>query len=93
MKIFVGNLSFDMTNESLRDEFAAYGDVESADVVTDRVSGRSRGFGFVEMPSQSEAESAIACLNGKDVLGRALTVNVSKPRESTGGGGGRNRRY
>ncbi len=92
MKIFVGNLSFDVTNDSLRDEFAAYGDVESADVVTDRVSGRSRGFGFVEMPSQSEAESAIAGLNGKDVMGRALTVNVSKPRESTGGGA-RNRRY
>ena len=91
MKIFVGNLSFDVTNDSLRDEFAAYGDVESADVVTDRVSGRSRGFGFVEMPSQSEAESAIAGLNGKDVLGRALTVNVSKPRESTGGD--RRRRY
>ncbi len=95
MKIFVGNLSFDTTNDALRDEFAAYGDVESAEVVTDRVSGRSRGFGFVEMPSQSEAESAIAGLNGKDVMGRALTVNVSKPRESTGGGGGggRNRRY
>ena len=94
MKIFVGNLSFDVTNDTLRDEFAAYGDVESADVVTDRVSGRSRGFGFVEMPSQSEAESAIAGLNGKDLMGRAITVNVSKPRESTGGGGGgRNRRY
>ena len=91
MKIFVGNLSFDVTNESLRDEFAAYGEVESADVVTDRATGRSRGFGFVEMPSQSEAESAIAGLNGKDMMGRAMTVNVSKPRESTGGG--RTRRY
>lgn len=92
MKIFVGNLSFDVTDDVLRNEFTAYGDVESADVVTDRVSGRSRGFGFVEMPSQSEAESAIAALNGKDVMGRALTVNVSKPREGSAGGD-RRRRY
>jgi RNA recognition motif-containing protein len=91
VKIFVGNLSFDMTDDVLRDEFGAFGDVESAEVVTDRVSGRSRGFGFVDMPSQSEAESAIAALNGKEVQGRALTVNPSKPRESTGGN--RSRRY
>ncbi|HHE41983.1 MAG TPA: RNA-binding protein [Dehalococcoidia bacterium] len=92
MKIFIGNLSFDVTGDILRDEFAAYGDVESADVVTDRISGRSRGFGFVEMPDQSDAEKAIAGLNGKDLMGRNLTVNVSRPRESTGGGA-RGRRY
>jgi len=91
MKIFVGNLSFDATDESLAQEFSAFGEVVSASVVTDRVSGRSRGFGFVEM-SDADAETAIAEMNGKDMMGRALTVNESRPRENTGGGGGGGRR-
>lgn len=93
MKIFVGNLSFDATDEALAQEFSAFGEVVSASVVTDRVSGRSRGFGFVEM-SDADAETAIAEMNGKDMMGRALTVNESRPRENTGGGGaGRRPRY
>ena len=87
MKIFVGNLSFEATDEMLAQEFSAFGEVVSASVVTDRVSGRSRGFGFVEM-SDADAETAIAEMNGKEMMGRALTVNESKPRENTGGGGG-----
>ena len=99
MKIYVGNLPFETTDESLAQEFEVFGEVVSANVVVDRVSGRSRGFGFVEMPAQAEAEAAIAGLNGKDVMGRTLTVNESKPREGgfggggSGGGGGQRRRY
>jgi len=92
MKIFVGNLSFDATDEALAQEFSAFGEVMSASVVTDRVSGRSRGFGFVEM-SDADAETAIAEMNGKDMMGRALTVNESRPREGSGGGGDRRRRF
>ena len=87
MNIYVGNLSFDETDQTLEASFANHGDVQSARVVTDRDSGRSRGFGFVEMPKQQEAEAAIAALNGTEQLGRTLTVNESKPRE--GGSGGR----
>ena len=99
MKIYVGNLPFETTDESLAQEFEVFGEVVSANVVVDRVSGRSRGFGLVEMPAQAEAEAAIAGLNGKDVMGRTLTVNESKPREGgfggggSGGGGGQRRRY
>lgn len=95
MKIYVGNLPFETTDETLAQEFEVFGEVVSANVVVDRVSGRSRGFGFVEMPAQAEAEAAIAGLNGKDVMGRTLTVNESKPREGGfgGGGGGQRRRY
>ncbi len=88
MKIYVGNLPFETTDESLAQEFEVFGEVVSANVVVDRASGRSRGFGFVEMPAQTEAEAAIAGLNGKDLMGRTLTVNESKPREGGGGGGG-----
>lgn len=88
MKIYVGNLPFETTDESLAQEFEVFGEVVSANVVVDRASGRSRGFGFVEMPAQAEAEAAIAGLNGKDLMGRTLTVNESKPREGGGGGGG-----
>ena len=90
MNIYVGNLSFDETDDTLEEAFAAHGDVESARVITDRYSGRSRGFGFVEMPNKEEAEAAIAALNGTDLGGRTLTVNESKPREGgrRGGGGG-----
>jgi RNA recognition motif-containing protein len=88
MNIYVGNLSFDETESGLESSFAAHGEVSSARVITDRYSGRSRGFGFVEMPNQPEAEAAIAALNGKEMNGRALTVNEARPREDRGGGGG-----
>lgn len=78
--IFVGNLTFDMNNSELESLFAEYGEVTSAHVITDRESGRSRGFGFVEMGSSEAAQSAISELNGKDHNGRQLTVNVAKPR-------------
>jgi cold-inducible RNA-binding protein len=88
MKIYVGNLSYDADDDDLRDAFSPHGEVESASVLTDRYSGRSRGFGFVEMPNAEEAAAAIAGLNGADHMGRALTVNEARPRESSGGGGG-----
>ena len=88
MNIYVGNLSFDETEETLEAEFATHGEVASARIITDRFSGRSRGFGFVEMPNQSEAEAAIAALNGRELSGRALTVNEARPREDRGRGGG-----
>jgi RNA recognition motif-containing protein len=81
MNIYVGNLSYDMSEEALREAFAEFGDVTSAKILSDRETGRSRGFGFVEMPNQSEGEAAIAQLNGKDVGGRALRVNEARPRE------------
>jgi RNA recognition motif-containing protein len=81
MNIYVGNLSYSMTESELRDAFAAYGEVASAKILSDRETGRSRGFGFVEMPNQREAEEAIAQLNGKDLGGRALRINEARPRE------------
>ncbi len=87
-KIFVGNFSFNTTEADLRQWFQPFGAVDSATVVTDRDTGRSRGFGFVEMPNDSEAEAAIAGLNGKDGGGRALTVNEARPKAERGGGGG-----
>src|SRR5579875_3485842 len=87
-KLYVGNLSFDATDDELRRLFEPHGTVESASVATDRDTGRSRGFGFVEMTSNSEAESAIAALNGSEVGGRALTVNEARPKTSGFGGGG-----
>ena len=93
MRIFVGNMSFNTGDADLRDAFAAYGEVESAQVVTDRETQRSRGFGFVEMPAADQAAQAIGSLNGTELQGRALTVNEAKPREDRGnrggGGGGR----
>ena len=88
MNIYVGNLSFDETEDTLEAEFATHGEVTSARIITDRFSGRSRGFGFVEMPNQTEAEAAIAALNGREISGRALTVNEARPREDRGGRGG-----
>jgi len=87
-KLFVGNLSFNVTENELQDMFAAHGSVLEANLMTDRMSGRPRGFGFVTMSSPQEAEAAISALNGSTVDGRALTVNVAKPREERSGGGG-----
>jgi RNA recognition motif-containing protein len=92
-KIFVGNLSFDTTSQDLERLFSETGTCESATVVTDRDTGRSRGFGFVEMSSSSEADKAISTLNGRDVAGRQINVSEAKPREGgngrrSGGGGG-----
>jgi RNA recognition motif-containing protein len=87
-KLYVGNLSFKTSNEDLQELFSSAGTVESATIVTDRDSGFSRGFGFVEMSTKEEGETAIAQLNGKEVDGRSLTVNEAKPREDRSGGGG-----
>jgi RNA recognition motif-containing protein len=81
MNIYVGNLSYSMSEDELRDAFAAHGEVSSVKILSDRETGRSRGFGFVEMPNASEGEKAIAQLNGKEVGGRALRVNEARPRE------------
>jgi RNA recognition motif-containing protein len=81
MNIYVGNLSYGMSEDELREAFAAYGDVASVKILSDRETGRSRGFGFVEMPNQSEGEAAVAQLNGKDLGGRSLRVNEARPRE------------
>jgi len=91
-KLYVGNLGYDVTGSDLEQLFAEHGTVESAQVISDRVSGRSKGFGFVEMSSNAEAQAAIAALNGCEHQGRTLTVNEAKPRESRGGGGGYGRR-
>jgi RNA recognition motif-containing protein len=89
MNIYVGNLSFEVTDDDLRQLFSAYGEVESASVVKDRFSGESRGFGFVEMPAKKDADAAIAGLNGTEQKGRTITVNEAKPKApKTGGGGG-----
>lgn len=88
MNLFVGNLSFETTERDLQEAFEAYGQVSSAAVITDRDTGRSRGFGFVEMPSEQEARAAIEGLNEKDLNGRDLKVNEARPRGSGGGGGG-----
>ncbi|UCC49754.1 MAG: RNA-binding protein [Gemmatimonadota bacterium] len=90
MNIYVGNLSRDVTEDDLRQAFEAFGQVASVSVITDKFSGESRGFGFVEMPVQAEAQSAIDELNGKEMKGRTLTVNEARPRsEKRRGGGGR----
>ena len=88
MKLYVGNLAFTTSSQDLQELFATAGTVESASVVEDRDTGRSRGFGFVEMSSKEEGTAAIAQFNGKEVNGRSLTVNEAKPRENRGGGGG-----
>jgi RNA recognition motif-containing protein len=105
MKIYVGNLSYDITEEELRQEFQAFGEVESVSIITDKYSGRPKGFGFVEMPKVSEAQAAITELNGKILKERTLNVNAARPRSddrgrgSYGGrrgggfGGGKGRRY
>jgi len=89
MKLYVGNLSFQTSRDDLQELFAQAGTVESASVVEDRETGRSRGFGFVEMSSNEEGQAAIQQFNGKEVNGRSLTVNEARPREDRGGGGNR----
>ncbi len=91
MNIYVGNLPWDLSEEDLREAFAAFGEVETAKIVQDKFSGRSRGFGFVEMPKKEEGTAAISGMNEKDLKGRAIKVNEAKPRtenRSPGGGGG-----
>jgi RNA recognition motif-containing protein len=87
-KLFVGGLNYNTTTEELRDLFAQAGTVVSADIAVDRFSGRSRGFGFVEMESEQDAQQAIEQLNGRDFAGRRLSVEVSRPKAATAGGGG-----
>jgi len=95
VNIYVGNLSYDLTEDDLREAFQAFGEVASASIIKDKFSGRSRGFGFVEMPTDDEAKAAIVGLNDKDLKGRALRVNEARPRTEgrqggrQGGGGGR----
>ncbi|MGN6367315.1 MAG: RNA recognition motif domain-containing protein [Phycisphaerae bacterium] len=98
-KLYVGNLAYSMTNEGLSELFSAHGSVDSAQVIMDRETGRSKGFGFVEMGNAQEADAAIAALDGQENGGRSLKVNEAKPREERSGGGSRggfgggNRRY
>lgn len=89
MKLYVGNLSYSTNEDELRELFGAYGAVDSVAVITDRDTGRSKGFGFVEFGNDTEAQAAISGLNGKDVGGRALTVSQARPKSEGGGGGGR----
>ena len=95
MNIYVGNLSYQSTEDELRDLFAEFGDVVSAKLIADKFTGQSKGFGFVEMSNNSEAQKAMEELNGRDVNGRSVTVNQARPRQdrSSGGGGGGGRGY
>ncbi len=101
MNIYVGNLSYGVTEDELRDAFGAYGDISSVSLITDKFSGQSKGFGFVEMPNNSEADAAIKALNETPLKGRNMRVNQAKPRSDRpqrsggggGGGGGGGRRY
>ena len=97
MNIYVGNLASDVTEEDLREEFKAFGEIASVNIIKDKYSGRSRGFGFVEMSSKSEAEAAIAGLKGKTLKERTLDINEARPRSDNRGGGfsgrGSQRRY
>ncbi len=87
-KLYVGGLPYAVTEDKLQEIFSAHGTVDSARVITDRFTGRSRGFGFVEMSTEEEAQTAIDSLNGSDLEGRSLTVNEARPQENRGGGGG-----
>ena len=88
MRIYVGNLSYEVTEEELRQEFGAFGEVASLDIITDKYSGRPKGFGFVEMTTKSEGEAAIAGLNGKILKERTIVVNEARPRTDNRGGSG-----
>ena len=87
-KLFVGNLSFNLTENDLQDAFAAHGTVVETNLMMDRETGRPRGFGFVTMSTPNEAQKAMEALNGRELAGRALTVNIARPREERSGGGG-----
>jgi len=89
MNIYVGNLLFDVTEDELKELFAPFGQVTEVRLIMDKFSGKTKGFGFIEMPSKEEAEKAIEGLNGKDIKGRAMTVNEAKPKTERGGRGGR----
>ena len=89
MNIYVGNLSWEVTQEDLKEAFEAHGQVASANLITDKYTGKSRGFGFVEMPVDDEARAAMSALNGVDLKGRELNVNEAKPRNNRSGGGSR----
>ena len=92
MNIYVGNLSLEVTDKAIREAFTSFGEVTSARVIKDKYTGQSRGFGFVEMPVQSQAQTAIKSLNGKEILGKQISVNEARPRAEqgrTGGQGGR----
>lgn len=91
MNIYISNLSYSVTDADLRDFFAEYGEVSSSKIITDRETGRSRGFGFVEMPNDDDAQKAIEELNGAEYDGKAIAVSVAKPREDRGGSFNRNR--
>ena len=91
-KLFVGNLSFNTTENDLNDAFAAFGTVTETNLMMDRATGRPRGFGFVTMSTVEEAQKAVEAMNGKSIDGRALTVNIARPREERSGGGGGGRR-
>ncbi|RKX27361.1 MAG: RNA-binding protein [Candidatus Zixiibacteriota bacterium] len=94
MNIYIGNLSYDTTEDGLRQAFEAYGEVSNVNIITDRDSGRPRGFAFVEMPNQDEATAAISGVGGQELNGRTLNVNEAKPRKEGGGGrGGGRQRY
>jgi RNA recognition motif-containing protein len=92
MNIYVGNLSYSVTEEELQKAFEAFGEVTSVNIITDNYSGRSKGFGFVEMPGKEEAAAAISGINGKEMAGRTLNVNEARPRADKGRGGGGGRR-
>jgi len=89
MNIYVGNMSYDTSEDELREAFEAYGEVDSVSIITDRDTGRPKGFGFVEMPNDEEAQAAIDGLNEEEFMGRTLNVNKARPKRSGGGGGGR----
>lgn len=89
MNIYVGNISYDTAEDDLREAFEEYGEVDSVSIITDRDSGRSKGFGFVEMPNDEEAQAAMDGLNEQEFMGRTLNVNKARPRRSGGGGGRR----
>ena len=89
MNIYVGNLSYSVSEDDLKTAFGEFGEVESVKIITDKFSGQSKGFGFVEMPNKGEAQAALESLNGKDLKGRDLNINEAKPRSGDRGGGGR----
>jgi len=91
MKLYVGNLSYDTTEDQVKELFSGYGTPDSVRLITDRDTGRAKGFGFVEFSNDQEAKAAMSALNGQDMNGRPLTVNEARPQENRGGGGGGNR--